>query len=408
MKRWLALLLSIPCVAIAETPVVEVSVTPEQVIVGKPLRLTVKVLVPTWFNRAPVFPSFELPNAITRLPPDSAYPTSERVGGQTWSGIIRHYEVYPLVSADYEISDRVMRVSWADPGKPPKEAQLTIPSVTYSGRVPAGAETLTPFIAGHDLTLNRRITPQGKLQPGDALTIELSAELVGLPAMFIPPLWSGVALTGARAYPAEPAITDEETARRLEKITLILDQTGALTLPGVTLSWWDIDNQTINTTRLEPLTLQVGEPGKSITAGDKDPTRWLSVGRYGWLASGLIGLVIFACIIMLYKKRAPDPLLLARNALLKALFEDRHADTYQKLLRWLSLSGWQSSRQAFANYPEALKAARALSAAAYRGDQVTAINREALCDAVKTVTARSQNNHLKTRHLPPLNPTSAA
>ena len=64
----------------AEGPVVRVSVAPEVVRVGEAAELTITVLVPTWFPKPPVYPSFELPNAMTQLPADSSYPTSERVG----------------------------------------------------------------------------------------------------------------------------------------------------------------------------------------------------------------------------------------------------------------------------------------------------------------------------------------
>ena len=59
-----------------QSPIVRVSVTPETVSVGESAELRVTVLVPTWFPRPPVYPAFELANAITRLPADSSYPVS--------------------------------------------------------------------------------------------------------------------------------------------------------------------------------------------------------------------------------------------------------------------------------------------------------------------------------------------
>ncbi|MCZ6644603.1 MAG: hypothetical protein O7F71_23775, partial [Gammaproteobacteria bacterium] len=57
-----------------DTPVVRVSVEPDVVQVGETVSVQIVVLSPTWFPKPPAFPSFELANLITRLPPDSSYP----------------------------------------------------------------------------------------------------------------------------------------------------------------------------------------------------------------------------------------------------------------------------------------------------------------------------------------------
>ena len=111
----LLVLFSLAASASGQTPIVRISATPEAVSVGEPVALQVSVLVPTWFPRPPVFPAFELANTITRLPPDSAYPISERIGRDTWSGIVRTYQVYPLLGATYRLSGQTMRVTYTDP-----------------------------------------------------------------------------------------------------------------------------------------------------------------------------------------------------------------------------------------------------------------------------------------------------
>ena len=56
------------------TPVVEVEITPAQVTVGESIQLRVTVLGPTWFPQPPEYPSFEITNAVVRLPPDRSRP----------------------------------------------------------------------------------------------------------------------------------------------------------------------------------------------------------------------------------------------------------------------------------------------------------------------------------------------
>ena len=126
--------------AIARDPIVRLQLTPESVAVGESAQMQVTVLVPTWFSEPPVYPSFELANSIVRLPPDSSYPTSERVSGETWSGIVRNYRVYPLISGRFRLGGQGIRVNYANPGSDPIRADVPLPEATLSAKVPPGAE----------------------------------------------------------------------------------------------------------------------------------------------------------------------------------------------------------------------------------------------------------------------------
>ena len=76
MRRLLALI-AIVCstVSLAQDqpdPIIRVSLEPEAVNVGEAAELRITVLGPTWFPEPPEFPSFEVPNALVRLPPNSS------------------------------------------------------------------------------------------------------------------------------------------------------------------------------------------------------------------------------------------------------------------------------------------------------------------------------------------------
>ena len=176
-------------VAAQDEPVVTAEITPQEIGVGESAQLRVTVLVPTWFPTPPVFPSFELSNAITRLPPDSSFPTSQRVGGNTWSGIVRNYQVYPLIGASYRLSDQAITVTYANPGSDPIIVDVAVPDIIFRGVVPDGAEDIDPYIAGSNFTIRREVDGElDSLGTGDAIVVRYVAELEGLPAMFIPPL----------------------------------------------------------------------------------------------------------------------------------------------------------------------------------------------------------------------------
>jgi hypothetical protein len=244
-----------------ETPIVRLTVSPESVAVGEAARMQVTVLVPTWFPEPPVFPSFELSNAVTQLPPDSSYPTSERAGRETWSGIVRNYRVYPLLSATYRLGGDTVRVTYANPGSEPTTVEVAVPEATLKASVPVGAEGLEPYIAGRKLVLTREIDGDlENLEAGDAVVVRTIAELDGLPAMFLPPLSPELAIEGVSTYADEPAVEDGDLARRIEKVTLVFEAGGEFTVPSIELRWWDMGSREIATATVPEQSISVTGP----------------------------------------------------------------------------------------------------------------------------------------------------
>jgi len=255
------LLLASGATASAQDPVVSLSLTPESVAVGESAQMRVTVLVPTWFSTPPVYPSFELANAIVRLPPNSSYPTSERIGGETWSGIVRNYRVYPLISGRFRFGSQDIRVNYANPGSEPITVDVPLPAATLAATVPQGAEGLDPYIAGRSLALTREIDGDlDDLEAGDAIVVRTVAELDGLPAMFLPPLAPPLALEGTAVYADEPVVEDGDVARRMEKVTLVFESGGDFTLPGIELDWWDMASQSVVTATVPEVSISVAGP----------------------------------------------------------------------------------------------------------------------------------------------------
>jgi hypothetical protein len=244
-----------------ETPVVRVDVTPDAVAVGESLEVRVTVLVPTWFARPPVYPDFELANAITRLPPDSSYPTSERIGRDTWSGIVRNYRVYPLVGASYRLSGETIKVAYANPGADPVETVVPVPEILFRGTVPAGAETLEPYVAGKRLALDLEVEGETSgLEPGDAVVLQWTAALDGLPAIFIPPLAPVLEFAGASVYADQPMVDDGPPGRRTEKVTLVFEAGGDFEIPAVSIDYWNTDAGKVETAKANGMMISVAGP----------------------------------------------------------------------------------------------------------------------------------------------------
>ena len=85
-------------------PQVAVTLDPEgPVTVGTPMSVTVTVLVPTYMPEPPDWPDLQIADAIARLPERATHPVTEPVGGESWSGIARRYEIVPQRAADYTL-----------------------------------------------------------------------------------------------------------------------------------------------------------------------------------------------------------------------------------------------------------------------------------------------------------------
>ncbi|MGI9325631.1 MAG: hypothetical protein ACR2PZ_10460 [Pseudomonadales bacterium] len=318
-----------------EQPIVKVALSAKSISVGEPLELQITVLGPTWFPQAPVFPSFELPNAVVRLPPNTSRGISERIGQELWSGVTRTYQIFPLIGGSYQLAEQQLRVVYADPGRSPLTTELAVPAIEFKATVPAGAQELNPYIAGRSLTLERVIEGEADaLTAGDALVVRYVAELDGLLALFLPALISPMETPGMSVYADQPVLTDEELARRTETVTYVFSAGGTFSLPATSLRWWNTSTNRIETANVPALTLTVAGP-PIATADTSEPRPERSRG------------VLFLAVALL----APTLWLLYRlSAAIRAWWHERRQ-------RWRASEGF-----AFKALQQALTSGEARSA----------------------------------------------
>lgn len=261
--------------------IVRAEIEPQSGTLGQPLRLRVTVLVPTWFVKPSIYPAFELPNAVTRLPSDSSFNITERRAGENWAGIVRDYVVYPQSAARYALTGESIEVNYADPVTSQTVTErIAVPDVTFAARIPTGAEKLSPFLAGSSLTLEQSTSPsQGILQAGDAIERRVTARIEGTPAMFLPPLLDVPVNDGITFYPREPRTSDKPGARggavtgqREESALYVFRHGDIFELPEIKVRWWNRETQAVETTHLPAIVLKVeSAPG---TTGAESPTDW--------------------------------------------------------------------------------------------------------------------------------------
>ena len=348
----LAIIVFSAIAAAEERPIVRAEVTPTTVAVGETIELRVSVLVPTWFTRPPIYPNIELANAITRLPDDSSFSMRERVGNDSWSGIVRTYEILPLFGANYRLSGQSMSISYANPGSDPITVDVDVPEVSFQGSVPAGAAALEPYIAGSSLILSLAVEGEtADLEVGDALVLTYEANLVGLPAIFLPPLAPRMDFDGVSVYADSPAVGDSATARRSEKLTLVFDTGGEFNIPGLALDFWNTETESIERVSVEGSTISVLGPTVAPAGSAESERRWFF---WASVAAGVFVLASFiygfgSAVVSHYrviaeKRRRSEPY--AFSLLQTALRANRDEEAYRAMLLWLErLNPGMSVRQ---------------------------------------------------------------
>lgn len=248
------------------TPVLQVELPDGDPLVGQPLVLSVRILVPTYMPKPPSYPNLEVPNLLVRLPERSTSPVSERIDGESWSGTQRRYRLYPLAPGVYELPLTAITVTYADPEtNAPVEATLEPETVNFTAVMPAGAETLSPPIVASSFTLEQQIEGETELASGEAFTRRLIAKIEGTTPILIPALTPEVAGTALRSYPKEPKITETEqrgslSGQRLEETVYMGQAGGEITLPEISIDWFNIDTGTLETASVEAIDLTVAAP----------------------------------------------------------------------------------------------------------------------------------------------------
>lgn len=247
-----------------QIPEIRTSLEEDTAVPGQPLIYRVSVLVPTWLPSPPVFPSYEIPNVVVRLPSRASGPTSETINGETWSGVTRSYRLYPMTAGTFQIPAGTIKVTYADPdNQQPVAVDAQTEAFEITGKIPEGAEDLAPFLAARTLTLERSVEGStDDMKVGDALTVKTVAKVTGVAPMFVPPLAEDSPADGLASYPKEPVLDEKEdrgllSGTRTEETALVAEAAGTYTLPEKTLSWYNLESGAVETATVPEITFEV-------------------------------------------------------------------------------------------------------------------------------------------------------
>ncbi len=266
-------------------PKLEVTFEESETVPGQPLTLRLTVLVPTFMPDPPVWPDFETPNLMVRLPSKASSPTSKSIGGETWSGISRRYQITPVVPGTFEVPAGEVKVRYrALEGSDVLEAALPVPAQTVTGVVPEGAEGMDPFVAAEKLTLTQTVEGETTgLDAGASFTRVLEVQIEGVSPMFLPPVTPEEGLAGLRAYPESPVAEETEnrgvvSGSRVDKTVYVVEGGVEGALPAVRLQWFNLKTGKVEEATAEAIDVQADAP---VLAPSAEPLDVDKIVRWG-------------------------------------------------------------------------------------------------------------------------------
>lgn len=343
-----------------DRPLLRADFPETEAIPGQFLTLRLTALVPSFMPEPPVWPSFEMPNVLVRVPEGATNPTSERIGGATWSGISRRYLISPMVPGAFNIPPQYVVVTWADPGADqPQQFALSTGPLAFEGVLPEDAQGLDPFVAAVGLTLTQEIVGDpGALAPGDSVTRSVTVEVSGVSPMFVPKLLEPVAVPGLAAYADEPRFTETDDrgilgGTRTESVTYVAEAGGGGTLPAVAIDWWNIGSRRVESAMVEAVDIAIDGPPAVLA--DRGERR-----RFALFAAGLLAFGLLAALGLRLAWRHMQRRLAARRAarlaseahawraLMQVMARKDHAALYPALCTWAMRTDGEDPRNAAA------------------------------------------------------------
>lgn len=245
----------------------------------------------------------------------------ERVIGGVRHGVIEaRYAIYPQQSGLLEIPAQLFSATILVPRDPSEEfsartgqlMQVRSPSIELNVQpIPDSFPADAHWLPARQLSLQQAWQPDPgqDLLTGEPLTRTLRIQASGVLASQLP----GLNHLGANADPAlrlyadQPRLSTDFSAQgangeREDSAAIVAQQSGEYLLDGLTLHWWDIDNDRLQTARLEPQAIRVKSSDSFLVSGPQaapgdaaypTPLLWpwqllslllaLALGATGWL-----------------------------------------------------------------------------------------------------------------------------
>lgn len=223
--------------------------------------------------RNPVFTEIEPDSAVVQLL-GQPHQYEQLIDGVRYGIYEKNYAIFPQRSGEIAIPDIVFR------------GELTDGSSSLLFRNP-NTQPITAFAEGYNITVHERpaafpadstwlpatqvtVSEQWdrditQLEPGDSVRRTISVTALGLDGAALPPLESAE-IERMNVYPDPPRIDrmiydGHVMGSRVETSTLVATEEGSVVIPEITLPWWDVDNDSLQTAVIPASFIRVNPVG---------------------------------------------------------------------------------------------------------------------------------------------------
>ena len=217
---------------------------------------------------------------VQRLGQDKSYLAT--VGDRRYHVMERHYALTPEKSGALELPALAFRGNALDAADPtgffsrPRTISARSDAVQLQVRPKPATWTSDPWLPAESMLLKDDSELPTEIRVGDPVTRTIRLQAQGLGFEQLPEL-NLTAPEGAEIYPDKPdtRTRDDGTwlyGERVRKFAFVPTKPGTLTIPGMSVSWWDTAHDRLQTTELAAHTLTVLPPAGKTTNGAAAPT----------------------------------------------------------------------------------------------------------------------------------------
>ena len=212
---------------------------------------------------------------VQRLGQDKSYLAT--VGDRRYHVMERHYALTPEKSGALELPALAFRGNALDAADPtgffsrPRTISARSDAVQLQVRPKPATWTSDPWLPAESMLLKDDSELPTEIRVGDPVTRTIRLQAQGLGFEQLPEL-ELTAPENAEIYPdkADTRTRDDGTwlyGERVRKFAFVPTKPGTLTIPGMSVSWWDTAHDRMQTTELAAHTLTVLPPAGKTTNG---------------------------------------------------------------------------------------------------------------------------------------------
>lgn len=254
---------------------VEATAEPSSPYVQQQVRLTVKLYYAVNLIDGNLADPQASGVVVRKLGQDSNY--TAQVGARTYRVVERHYALLPENSGSVSVPPIVFRGHAMDASTPGfffnngRAIGAQSPTITFDVRPRPAASGTDAWLPARSLTLTASgIDAASKARVGEPLTLDLRLEAQGLGFEQLPKL-DLPKIDGVDVYPDKPVTQNRDDGQwlygtRQRKFAIVPNQPGPLTLPPISIGWWDTAHDRAQTAALPAITLNVLPAAATATA----------------------------------------------------------------------------------------------------------------------------------------------